>query len=166
MELRDSVRKNWSTTGLELTKELKQFWQSSRPASPARGLGKNGIESAGESPGGIKTSSALAHLPRLDVPRHESPNRGPSSDFVTGYSLGLIGGVRSWVGSFRFLRFLLPFTFLQMTRTQKTLHGSQAGSPESDADSSDSKSPKAENTPVRGRHADRFNRDMEITEVK
>ncbi|KAL8721124.1 MAG: hypothetical protein Q9225_002147, partial [Loekoesia sp. 1 TL-2023] len=36
MELRDSVRNNWSTTGQELTKELKQFWQQSRPGSPAR----------------------------------------------------------------------------------------------------------------------------------
>lgn len=98
MELRDSIRSNWSTTGQELTKELKQFWQSSRPGSPARGLNRAGAE-AGTIPGGIQSPMALAHLSHLDVPRQESPGRGPSSDFATGYSLGLIGGVRSWVSA-------------------------------------------------------------------
>lgn len=91
MELRDSVRNNWSTTGHELTKELRQYW-ASRPASPAR---------TGPDPGrGSQTSpAALAHLGHLDIPRPESPGPlgGASSDFATGYSLGLIGGVRSWV---------------------------------------------------------------------
>lgn len=95
MELRDNIRANWSTTGQELTKELKQFWQSSRPSSPARGLSR-GVESATNA-GGMQSPTALAHLSHLDVPRQESPGRGPSSDFATGYSLGLIGGVRSWV---------------------------------------------------------------------
>ena len=103
MELRDNIRNNWSTTGQELTKELKQFWQSSsrpgsRPGSPARGPGKAGFETGSESNNALKSPSALAHLPHLDARRQESPSRGPSSDFVTGYSLGLIGGVRSWVG--------------------------------------------------------------------
>ena len=100
MELRDSVRNNWSTTGQELTKELRQFWQSSRPGSPARGLNKNGSDLDLDRSGGHRTSpAALAHLSHLDIPRPESPSggRGPSSDFATGYSLGLIGGVRSWV---------------------------------------------------------------------
>jgi len=91
MELRDSVRNNWSTTGNELTKELRQYW-ASRPASPAR---------IGVDPGrGNQTiPAALAHLGHLDIPRPESPGShgGASSDFATGYSLGLIGGVRSWV---------------------------------------------------------------------
>jgi len=49
--------------------------------------------------GGLQSPGALAHLAHLDIPRPESPggSRGPSSDFATGYSLGLIGGVRSWV---------------------------------------------------------------------
>ena len=101
MELRDSVRNNWSTTGQELTKELRHFWQSSRPGSPARGLNKNGSDLDLDRSGGQRSSpAALAHLSHLDVPRPESPSggRGPSSDFATGYSLGLIGGVRSWVG--------------------------------------------------------------------
>ena len=96
MELRENVRSNWSTTGQELTKELKQFWQSSRPGSPARGLNRLGAE-GGVASGGMQSPTALAHLPHLDIPRQESPGRGPSSDFATGYSLGLIGGVRSWV---------------------------------------------------------------------
>ena len=100
MELRDSVRNNWSTTGQELTKELRQFWQSSRPGSPARGLNKNGSDADLDRSVGQRSSpAALAHLSHLDIPRPESPSggRGASSDFATGYSLGLIGGVRSWV---------------------------------------------------------------------
>ena len=92
VELRDSVRNNWSTTGQELTKELRQYWRSSRPSSPAR-------SSLGSEPGPAKSPTSLSHLPRLDVPRADSPggSSGPSNDFATGYSLGLIGGVRSWV---------------------------------------------------------------------
>ena len=98
VELRDSVRSNWSTTGQELTRELRQFWQSSRPSSPARGLSRS--ENDPDHAGGLKSSpAALAHLAHLNIPRPESPSgsRGASSDFATGYSLGLIGGVRSWV---------------------------------------------------------------------
>lgn len=96
MELRDSVRNNWSTTGQELTKELRQYWRSSRPSSPARAGSRS---EAGGEPGPMKSPTALAHLSHLDIPRPESPggSKGPSSDFATGYSLGLIGGVRSWV---------------------------------------------------------------------
>lgn len=37
-ELRDSIKANWTTTGQELSKDFRQFWQygTSRPASPAR----------------------------------------------------------------------------------------------------------------------------------
>ncbi|KAJ0146631.1 putative choline-phosphate cytidylyltransferase, partial [Colletotrichum tanaceti] len=34
-ELRDNIRTNWSTTGQELSRELRQFWPASRPQSPA-----------------------------------------------------------------------------------------------------------------------------------
>lgn len=105
MDLRDSVRNNWTTTGQELTKELRQFWQSSRPASPARGMSRNNSE-IDLSSGALKSPSALSHLAHLDVPRLESSGLGgASSDFATGYSLGLIGGVRSWV--------LLSLSFIQ-----------------------------------------------------
>lgn len=91
-ELRDSVRTNWSTTGQELTKELRQFWEKSRPGSPARTLSRSPSEA--DLHGGLQSPTALAHLQRLNIPKHGA---GPSSDFATGYSLGLIGGVRSWV---------------------------------------------------------------------
>lgn len=125
-ELRDSVRNNWSTTGQELTKELRQFWQNSRPASPARSV--DATTGSQTSPG------ALAHLPHLDVPRTQSPglSAGASNDFAAGYSLGLIGGVRSW-----------------MTRSRVSLRASQPGTP--DSSDSDPKSPKPDKTPSRGR---------------
>ena len=101
VELRDSVRSNWSTTGQELTKELRQFWQSSRPSSPARSFSRG--ENDGDHLGSSRSNpaAALARLSHLDIPRPDSPsgNRGASSDFATGYSLGLIGGVRSWASS-------------------------------------------------------------------
>jgi choline-phosphate cytidylyltransferase len=90
-EMREAIRTNWSTTGQELGKELRQFWQASRPGSPAR------MASYEDSKGTLTSPSALSHLSRrLEIPRADSP--GPGSDFATGYSLGLIGGVRSWVG--------------------------------------------------------------------
>lgn len=89
--MREAIRTNWSTTGQELGKELKQFWQSSRPGSPARMHSFDGNNT-----GSLTSPSALQHLTRrLEIPRNDSP--GPGSDFATGYSLGLIGGVRSWV---------------------------------------------------------------------
>ncbi|KAL9042866.1 MAG: hypothetical protein Q9180_000289 [Flavoplaca navasiana] len=137
-ELRDSVRNNWSTTGQELTKELRQFWQQSRPGSPARGRAiGNGFSEGGADLQGLKSPTALAHLSHLDVPRAESPSGGASHDFATGYSLGLIGGVRSW-----------------MMRSRTSLRDSQPGSSESGDDSSDNKSPKPGKTLSRGRSSD------------
>lgn len=90
-ELRTSIRDNWSMTGQELSKELKQLWQGSRPASPARGLAIDVPKQAG-----VTSPNPLDHLKHLDVPaRTDSPTR--NEDFATGYSLGLVGGVRSWV---------------------------------------------------------------------
>ena len=95
-EIGEAIRTNWSTTGQELSKDLKQFWSlpnsraaSPGPATPHKVAGKEGASSA-------KSPSAVAHLSHLDVPRREERNRN-SNDFATGYSLGLIGGVRSWV---------------------------------------------------------------------
>ena len=155
-ELRDSVRNNWSTTGQELTKELRQFWQSSRPGSPARGLGRNGSDADTDRFGGLKSSPAAhVHLAHLDIPRPESPggSRGASSDFATGYSLGLIGGVRSWVGR-NALYYETALKLMQMTRSRTSLRGSQPGSGESEDDSSDAKSSKEEKTPSRGRRGE------------
>ena len=51
-ELRDNIRQNWSSTGQELGKELRQFWQPSRPSSPAPSLRSNtpGRASGAKSP--------------------------------------------------------------------------------------------------------------------
>ena len=96
VELRDSIKANWTTTGLELGKDLKQFWQSSRPASPARTPTQDKHDVL-LSPSAIVSASpsAISRLTHLDVPR-ASGERG-SSDFAAGYNLGLIGGVRAWV---------------------------------------------------------------------
>ncbi|KAG5292828.1 cholinephosphate cytidylyltransferase [Histoplasma ohiense] len=122
-ELRDSIKNNWSATGQELGKELRQFWLNSRPSSPARnsmdgsvggfGFGGNnrGAEAGAASPGNHNNSNShngyfgigggsRTQLGRLEMPgRSESPGVGPgrSEDFATGYSLGLIGGVRAWM---------------------------------------------------------------------
>ena len=82
VELRESVRNNWSATGLELTRDLRQFWQNSRPGSPARSLSRG--PSSPNLHADMKSPISLAHLPHLDIPRR-------------GDSLGLIGGIRSWV---------------------------------------------------------------------
>ncbi|TVY65601.1 putative choline-phosphate cytidylyltransferase [Lachnellula suecica] len=117
-EMRDAIRSNWSTTGQELGKEIKQFWQASRPGSPAR-MASFDDSSKG---GSLSSPSALSHLSkRLEIPRGDSP--GPGSDFATGYSLGLIGGVRSW-----------------MTRSRQTNRDSLHGSDSSEEDS-DGRSP-------------------------
>ncbi|TGO18755.1 hypothetical protein BPAE_0368g00020 [Botrytis paeoniae] len=118
-EMREAIRTNWSTTGQELGKELKQFWQSSRPGSPAR---MHSFE--GNSTGSLTSPSALQHLTRrLEIPRNDSP--GPGSDFATGYSLGLIGGVRSW-----------------MTRSRQTNRDSLQGSESSEEESDERLSPR------------------------
>lgn len=100
-EIRDSIKTNWTTTGQEVGKELYKFWQSSRPGSPAR-FAANDDQKEG---GPLRSPSALAHLShRLEIPS----NTAPGSDFATGYSLGLIGGVRSWV-SYKHTSKLLPY---------------------------------------------------------
>jgi choline-phosphate cytidylyltransferase len=98
-ELRESIRNNWTMTGQELTKEFRQLWQISRPSSPARSE-RNSFDLS--NPRSSTNGAFKSQVPHLDTPkRPESPGpAGRSEDFVTGYSLGLIGGVRSWVGVF------------------------------------------------------------------
>lgn len=91
-DLRDNIRTNWSTTGQELGKELRQFWPSSRPQSPARPLSLQLPSTAG---GNDIPGSPLAGGPN----GLRSPGgAAQSNDFITGYTIGLIGGVRGWVG--------------------------------------------------------------------
>ncbi|KAK1750828.1 putative choline-phosphate cytidylyltransferase [Echria macrotheca] len=87
-ELRDNIRSNWTTTGQELSKELRQFWPASRPQSPAR--------AAFLSPNGDVPSSPLGLMPRSPSAMGERTANNVN-DFITGYTLGLIGGVRSWM---------------------------------------------------------------------
>ncbi|KAI1380931.1 choline-phosphate cytidylyltransferase [Hypoxylon crocopeplum] len=95
-DLRDNIRTNWTTTGQELSRELRQYWPASRPQSPAPHSrlsipttpGANGDASLREA----ATVAAAARSPTTPGERGQAPN-----DFITGYTLGLIGGVRSWM---------------------------------------------------------------------
>ncbi|KAF2467109.1 cholinephosphate cytidylyltransferas-like protein [Lindgomyces ingoldianus] len=130
-ELRDSIKANWTTTGQELSKDLKQFWQSSRPASPARTPTQERHEGALMPNAAVAASpSALSRLSHLDIPRVPSAQERGSSEFAAGYSLGLIGGVRAW-----------------MARSRRNLNDSRPQSPSSEG-SSDDQSMK---DPPRGR---------------
>lgn len=95
-DLRDNIRSNWSTTGQELGKEFRQFWPASRPQSPApQTLG--GPSSSAAANGGIDIPSS----PSMSTlgPRSPGADGRTQNDFITGYTLGLIGGVRGWVSS-------------------------------------------------------------------
>lgn len=55
---------------------------------------------------GSGMGSAVEHLKHLEIPGQGSGEtgraesiRGRNEDFAAGYSLGLIGGVRSWVSN-------------------------------------------------------------------
>lgn len=55
----------------------------------------------------------------------------------------------------------------QMTRSRTSLHGgSLSGSPESGDDSSDSKSEKDDNSPLRGRYAERSDEQVDSMDTK
>ncbi|KAJ2903563.1 putative choline-phosphate cytidylyltransferase [Zalerion maritima] len=83
-ELRDNIRTNWSTTGQELGREIKQFWPASRPQSPARVPAIQTVQNGEQS---------------LNVPRSPTQPTTPGADrdLITGYTLGLIGSVRGWM---------------------------------------------------------------------
>ena len=95
-ELRDQIRSNWQLAGLEVAKDVRTFWQSSRSNSPARASLRSPSETDlhAVAASGPKSPSIFGRLSHLDIPPGE---RAPSNDFAAGYSLGLIGGVRSWV---------------------------------------------------------------------
>lgn len=75
-ELRETVKNNWSTTGRELRDEFKNYWAPS-PSQSSTPSGINGLGSPTQS-------------------RPQSPH----NDFAAGYSLGLVGGIRSWASLF------------------------------------------------------------------
>lgn len=97
-EIRDNIRYNWASTGQELSRELRQRWNS-RPNSPAPSA-RNSVDLGGSRGVTSPTSAGpKSHLSRVEsISRPESPmGNGRNEDFATGYSLGLIGGVRAWV---------------------------------------------------------------------
>lgn len=105
-EIRDNIRNNWTSTGQELGRELRQLWQNSRPGSPAPSA-RNSVD-MGSARGNVvspTTGTMKTHLSRVEsMGRPESPiGNGRNEDFATGYSLGLIGGVRAWMRSRRSL---------------------------------------------------------------
>lgn len=84
-ELRDNIRNNWTTTGQELGREIRGFLPTSRPQSPAR-------------PPAITTIQNGEASLNVPSPGPKSPTTpGAERDLMTGYTLGLIGGVRSWM---------------------------------------------------------------------
>ncbi|KAJ6131073.1 hypothetical protein N7523_001533 [Penicillium sp. IBT 18751x] len=101
VELRDNIKNNWTMTGQELGRELRQIWQNSRPNSPAPSARNSMDWGSGRGPLASPTGGSKSHLSRVEVlnsPRPESPIGGArNEDFATGYSLGLIGGVRAWM---------------------------------------------------------------------
>lgn len=84
-ELRDTIKNNWTNTQ-EFGKELRSLWNS-RPNSPRlstdMGRGLN------------KARDYFQH--RLENGNGQSNGGATGNDFATGYSLGLMGGVRAWV---------------------------------------------------------------------
>ncbi|KAK4191132.1 putative choline-phosphate cytidylyltransferase [Podospora australis] len=105
-DLRDNIRSNWTTTGQELSRELRQFWPTSRPQSPARlgplntfNNGSSGNNSGDVPSSPLGSSSALGYFGPRSPGTTTAGERATSNvnDFVTGYTLGLIGGVRSWM---------------------------------------------------------------------
>lgn len=93
-DLRDNIRSNWSTTGQELGKEFRQFWPASRPQSPApQTLGGPSSSAANGGLGDIPSSPSMSTL----GPRSPGADGRTQNDFITGYTLGLIGGVRGWM---------------------------------------------------------------------
>ncbi|KXJ95068.1 hypothetical protein Micbo1qcDRAFT_130593 [Microdochium bolleyi] len=125
-DLRDNIKTNWSTTGQELTRELRQYWPASRPQSPAPLLripstpGPNGA--GGSDANSMREAAAAASMLRSPTTPGGS-DRPPPTEFITGYTLGLIGGVRSW-----------------MTKSQRNLQDSR---PASDDESDDSEEKQA-----------------------
>lgn len=98
-ELRDNIRNNWTMTGQELGRELRQIWQNSRPNSPAPSA-RNSMDWGMRGPLTSPTGGSKSHLSRVGAEhnRADSPmGSRRNEDFATGYSLGLIGGVRAWV---------------------------------------------------------------------
>lgn len=151
-ELRDNIRQNWTTTGQELTRELRQFWEKSisRPASPTP---HSRDRSEGRNFEGRTSPTAVAHLSHLDIPKATANGTNTaSSDFEAGYNLGLIGGVRSWVSSDSpHTRDHSRLTSYQMMGRRRNLNDSRDDDSPADSDNDLSPGGSAKDAPLRGR---------------
>jgi choline-phosphate cytidylyltransferase len=145
VELRDSIKNNWATTGQELTKDFRQFWQSSRPASPARTPTRERTER--DLAATATSPSVLSHLSHLEIPGR--PSERGSSEFAAGYNLGLIGGVRSWVSTQLLCR-RIGANIRQMARSRRNLNDSRPPSPYDEDSPDEHMETSAKETP-RGR---------------
>lgn len=104
-ELRETIKNNWSATGRELRDEFRNYWAPSpRPSPPYQYGASNSGSRDTLSPQHERNNPALMHL--------EPPSRpqSPHTEFANGYSLGLIGGVRSWVGELFESSICMPLT--------------------------------------------------------
>jgi len=84
-ELRENITNNWTSTGQELSRELRQIWPVSRPQSPAR-FNNNNNNSNNASSNDVARS-----------PTGTTASGANSKEFLTGYAVGLAGGFRSWM---------------------------------------------------------------------
>ncbi|KAH9900238.1 cytidylyltransferase [Xylariomycetidae sp. FL2044] len=124
-DLRDNIRSNWATTGQELSRELRQYWPTSRPQSPAPSsrhlhpVTPGGASSRDNDDVSLREAAALAAASARSptTPGERAPN-----EFITGYTLGLIGGVRSW-----------------MTKSRRSVNQDSRPPSDDDSDMSDSK---------------------------
>ncbi|KAI1822167.1 cytidylyltransferase [Xylaria intraflava] len=123
-DLRDNIRANWTTTGQELSRELRQYWPASRPQSPAPGGRFIFPTTPGTSNGevNLREAATLASAAKSPTIAGSSERAPAPNDFITGYTLGLIGGVRSW-----------------MTKSRRNVRDSRPAS-DDESEESDSKS--------------------------
>ncbi|GAB1731994.1 hypothetical protein NU195Hw_Modified_363t1 [Hortaea werneckii] len=126
-ELQDSIKQNWTTTGQELSKEFKQFWQPSRPSSPAPSLRSGSSRISTPRGNGAKSPlSFMGNGNRDNTPGRETRG-GKNMDFAAGYAMGLVGGIKGWMEGGSRKRNLAE------SRTQSP-SGSGEDSPEEEAD--------------------------------
>ncbi|KAK3628247.1 choline-phosphate cytidylyltransferase [Elasticomyces elasticus] len=125
-ELRNTIRQNWTTTGQEVSRELRQFWQPSRPNSPAPSL-LNGT------PGRVGARSPSSLLDPMQA--NGTPQRDPkTTEFMAGYAMGLVGSVKGWMEASR----------------RRNLSDSRQQSPNgSESEDSGNKSPDGEQSSLR-----------------
>lgn len=137
-DLRDNIRTNWTTTGQELSKELRQYWPASRPQSPAPGSRLALPTTPGGANGDINLREAVAMAAAAKSPT--TPG-GQPNEFITGYTLGLIGGVRSWVRTCRSSTFTSHrLTFAQqMTKSRRNVRDVSRAASDDESEESDDK---------------------------